>query len=52
MMEWREGNPLFVGVRTYTLHTRAGWPLHAVRDDEVFSGPTPPMIAGRLPTSP
>jgi uncharacterized protein YndB with AHSA1/START domain len=49
MMEWREGNPLFLGVRTYTL--TPGRDGHSTRFEmtEVFSGLMLPMIAGRLP---
>jgi hypothetical protein len=49
MMEWREGNPLFLGVRTYTLTPAQDGRTTRFEMTEVFSGPMLPMIAGRLP---
>jgi hypothetical protein len=48
-MEWREGNPLFRGVRTYTLTPAQDGRSTRFEMTEVFSGPMLPMIAGRLP---
>jgi hypothetical protein len=48
-MEWREGNPLFLGVRTYTLTPAQDGRSTRFEMTEVFSGPMLPMIAGRLP---
>ena len=52
MMEWREGNPLFVGVRTYTLTPAGDGRSTRFEMTEVFSGPMLPMIAGGCQTSP
>ena len=49
MMEWREGNPLFLGVRTYTLTPAPDGVSTRFEMTEVFSGPMLPMVAGRLP---
>ena len=49
MMEWREGNPLFLGVRTYTLTPAQDGHSTRFEMTEVFSGPMLPLIAGRLP---
>jgi uncharacterized protein YndB with AHSA1/START domain len=49
MMEWREGNPLFLGVRTYRLTPAQDGGSTRFEMTEVFSGPLLPMIAGRLP---
>jgi hypothetical protein len=49
MMEWHEGNPLFVGVRTYALTPGPDGRSTRFEMTEVFSGPMLPMIAGRLP---
>jgi hypothetical protein len=49
MMEWREGNPPFLGVRTYTLTPAPDGRSTRFEMTEVFSGPMLPMIAGRLP---
>ena len=49
MMEWREGNPLFVGVRTYTLTPAEDGRSTRFEMTEAFSGPMLPMIARRLP---
>ena len=49
MMEWRQGNPLFRGVRTYTLSPAQGGRSTRFVMTEVFSGPLLPMIAGSLP---
>jgi uncharacterized protein YndB with AHSA1/START domain len=49
MMEWREGNPLFLGVRTYTLTPAQVGGSTRFEMTEVFSGPMLPLIAGRLP---
>jgi hypothetical protein len=49
MMEWREGNPMFLGVRTYTLTPAQDARVTRFEMTEVFSGVLLPMIAGRLP---
>lgn len=49
MMEWRQGNPLFGGVRTYALTPAQDGRSTRFKMTEVFSGPMLPMIAGRLP---
>jgi hypothetical protein len=48
-MEWRQGNPLFIGVRTYTLTPAPCGSPTRFEMTEVFSGLMLPMIAGRLP---
>jgi hypothetical protein len=49
MMEWREGNPLFLGVRTYTLTPAPDGGSTRFEMTEVFSGLMLPMVGGRLP---
>jgi uncharacterized protein YndB with AHSA1/START domain len=49
MMEWREGNPLFLGVRMHTLTPAQDGRSTRFEMTEVFSGPMLPLIAGRLP---
>jgi hypothetical protein len=49
MMEWRQGNPLFSGVRTYRLTPGQEGRSTGFEMTEVFRGPLLPMIAGRLP---
>lgn len=49
MMEWREGNPLFLGVRTYALTPALDGRSTQFEMTETFSGPMLPLIAGRLP---
>ena len=49
MMEWSEGNPMFRGVRTYTLTPVPDGSATRFEMTEGFSGPMLPMIAGRLP---
>ena len=48
-MEWREGNPLFGGIRTYTLTPAQDGRSTGSEMTEVFSGLMPLTIAGRLP---
>ena len=48
-MEWREGNPMFLGVRTYTLTPLADGTSTRFEMTERFSGLMLPMIGGRLP---
>ena len=48
-MEWREGNAMFLGVRTYTLTPLAGGASTRFEMNEKFSGLMLPMIGGRLP---
>jgi hypothetical protein len=49
LMEWREGNPLFLGVRTYSLMPAQDSGSTRFEMTEVFSGLMMPLIAGRLP---
>jgi hypothetical protein len=48
-MEWRQGNPLFLGVRTYTLTPARDGRSTRFEMTEIFSGLMLPMIAGTLP---
>ena len=47
-MEWREGNPLFGGIRTYTLTPAQDGRSTGSEMTEVFSG-LMPLTIGRLP---
>jgi uncharacterized protein YndB with AHSA1/START domain len=48
-MEWRQGNAMFLGVRTYTLTPLADGASTRFEMNEKFSGPMLPLIGGRLP---
>jgi uncharacterized protein YndB with AHSA1/START domain len=47
-MVWQEGNPMFKGVRTFTLASRADGSTDFAMT-EVYTGLMLPMIAGSLP---
>ena len=48
-MEWREGNAMFLGVRTYSLTPQPDRGSTRFEMTEEFSGIVLPMVAGRLP---